>query len=63
LPRLIRRWRRVSPAGVLLEPELKLGEAYMNGSLAIEQGSIADLLEMAMGAAYGHVLRRAHPLD
>jgi cyclopropane-fatty-acyl-phospholipid synthase len=49
--------------GVLLEPELKLGEAYMEGSFVIEQGSIADLLEMAMEAGYGHALRRAHPLD
>jgi cyclopropane-fatty-acyl-phospholipid synthase len=49
--------------GVLLEPELKLGEAYMNGTFVIEHGSIADLLEMAMGAGYGHALRRGHPLD
>ncbi len=49
--------------GVLLEPELKLGEAYMDGSFVIEQGSIADLLEMAMEAGYGHALRRTHPLD
>jgi SAM-dependent methyltransferase len=49
--------------GVLLEPELKLGEAYMDGSLVIAQGSIADLLEMAMGADYGRPLRRIHPLD
>src|SRR5689334_6838455 len=49
--------------GVVLEPELKLGEAYMHGSLVIEQGSIADLLEMAMERADGQALRRAHPLD
>jgi cyclopropane-fatty-acyl-phospholipid synthase len=49
--------------GVLLDPELKLGEAYMDGSFVIEQGSIADLLEMAMEAGYGHALRRTHPLD
>ncbi len=48
---------------VLLEPELKLGEAYMDGSLVIEQGSIADLLEMAMEGSYGGALRRKHPLD
>ena len=47
--------------GVLLEPELKLGEAYMDGSLVIEHGSIADLLEMAMEAGYGRPI--AHPLD
>ena len=54
-------WR--AEVGVLLEPELKLGEAYMNGTFVIEQGSLADLLGMAMGSGYGHALRRAHPLD
>ena len=49
--------------GVLLEPELKLGEAYMNGSFVIEHGSIADLLEMVMSSGYGHALRWSHPLD
>jgi cyclopropane-fatty-acyl-phospholipid synthase len=48
---------------VLIEPELKLGEAYMNGSFVIEHGSIADLLEMVMGSGYGHALRWSHPLD
>src|SRR5690348_10999306 len=54
-------WR--AEVGVLLEPELKLGEAYMNGTFVMEQGSIADLLAMAMGAGHGHALRRTHPLD
>jgi hypothetical protein len=31
----------------------------IDGSLVIEQGSIADLLEMAMESGYGHALRRA----
>jgi cyclopropane-fatty-acyl-phospholipid synthase len=31
---------------VLLDPELKLGEAYMDGTLVVEQGSIADLLSL-----------------
>jgi cyclopropane-fatty-acyl-phospholipid synthase len=48
---------------VLLEPELKLGEAYMNGTLVMEEGSIADLLELAMGSEYGHALRWWYPLD
>jgi cyclopropane-fatty-acyl-phospholipid synthase len=34
--------------GVLLDPELKLGEAYMDGTLAVEQGSIADLLGLLL---------------
>ena len=29
---------------VLLNPELALGEAYMNGSFVVEQGSLADVL-------------------
>jgi cyclopropane-fatty-acyl-phospholipid synthase len=32
--------------GVLLDPELKLGEAYMDGTFLVEQGSIVDLLAM-----------------
>ncbi len=31
---------------VILDPELRLGEAYMYGGLVIEHGSIADLLEI-----------------
>jgi len=33
--------------GVLLDPELKVGEAYSDGTLVIEEGSIADLLALA----------------
>jgi cyclopropane-fatty-acyl-phospholipid synthase len=29
---------------VLIDPEMKLGEAYMNGSFVVERGSIADVL-------------------
>jgi len=34
--------------GVLLDPELAVGEAYMNGTLVVEQGSIADFLALAL---------------
>src|SRR6266568_856531 len=34
---------------LLLDPELQLGEAYMDGSLVVEQGSIADLLAILLG--------------
>src|ERR1700682_5382485 len=34
---------------ILLDPELRLGEAYMDGSLVVEQGSIADLLGILLG--------------
>jgi cyclopropane-fatty-acyl-phospholipid synthase len=30
--------------GVLLDPDLKFGEAYVDGTLVVEEGSIADLL-------------------
>jgi cyclopropane-fatty-acyl-phospholipid synthase len=30
--------------GVILDPELKLGESYMDGTLIVEEGSIADVL-------------------
>ena len=35
--------------GVVIDPELRLGEAYMDGELVIEQGSIADFLSLALG--------------
>jgi len=34
---------------VLFDPELKLGEAYMDGSFVVDEGSIADFLELALG--------------
>jgi cyclopropane-fatty-acyl-phospholipid synthase len=33
---------------ILLDPELKLGEAYMDGRLIVEEGSLADLLALAL---------------
>ena len=33
---------------VLLDPELKLGEAYMDGTLVVEQGSIAEVLAVLL---------------
>jgi cyclopropane-fatty-acyl-phospholipid synthase len=51
--------------GVLLEPALKLGEAYMDGTFVMEQGSIADLLALVMGSDNGaaHALRWYHPSE
>ena len=37
--------------GVMLDPELKLGEAYMDGSLVVEQGSIADVIALLLRQA------------
>jgi len=33
----------------LLDPELKFGEAYMDGTLVLEEGSIADVLATVLG--------------
>jgi cyclopropane-fatty-acyl-phospholipid synthase len=33
--------------GFLLDPELKLGEAYMDGTFIVEEGSIAEVLDLA----------------
>jgi cyclopropane-fatty-acyl-phospholipid synthase len=35
--------------GLVLDPELKLGESYMDGTFVVEQGTIADVLEIALG--------------
>ena len=35
---------RRAELALLLDPELKFGEAYMDGTLVVEQGSIADVL-------------------
>src|SRR5262245_8476381 len=39
---------KAAELGILLDPELKLGEIYMDGTLLVEQGSIADLLALLM---------------
>jgi cyclopropane-fatty-acyl-phospholipid synthase len=40
---------------VLFDPELKLGETYMDGSFVVERGSIADVLQILLGQ--GHIDR------
>jgi cyclopropane-fatty-acyl-phospholipid synthase len=40
---------RAAQRGVMLDPEIRLGEAYMDGTLLIEQGTIADLLRLVLG--------------
>jgi cyclopropane-fatty-acyl-phospholipid synthase len=39
---------RATQWALLLDPELKLGEAYMDGTLVVEQGTIADLLALLL---------------
>ena len=43
-PVAIRFTTRAAECGVLLDPELKFGESYVNGTLVVEQGTIADVL-------------------
>jgi cyclopropane-fatty-acyl-phospholipid synthase len=47
-PITIRFASKAAQLSVLLDPELRLGEAYMDGSLIVERGSIADLLTLSL---------------
>lgn len=47
-PVAVRFSSRAAQLRVLLDPELQVGEAYMDGTLVVEHGSIADLLGLAM---------------
>ena len=48
-PVSVRFATRAAEWGILLDPELKFGEAYMNGTFVVEQGSIADVLAIMLG--------------
>jgi cyclopropane-fatty-acyl-phospholipid synthase len=39
---------------ILLDPDLKLGEAFMDGSFRVERGSIADFLALVMSQTGGN---------
>ena len=43
-PAAIRFTTSAAERGVLIHPELRLGEAYMNGGIVVEHGTIADVL-------------------
>ena len=45
-PLAIRFGSTAAQLGVLLDPDLRFGEAYMDGTLVVEEGSIAELLAM-----------------
>jgi cyclopropane-fatty-acyl-phospholipid synthase len=47
-PVAIRFLTAAAERGVLLDPEMKFGDAYMNGTLVVEQGSIADVLAIVL---------------
>src|SRR6478735_1917709 len=48
-PVAIRFTTRAAELGILLDPELKFGEAYTDGTLVVEQGTIADVLAITLG--------------
>ena len=48
-PVAVRFSTRAAEWGILLDPELRLGEAYMDGTFLVEEGSIADVLAIALG--------------
>jgi cyclopropane-fatty-acyl-phospholipid synthase len=48
-PVSVRFVSRSAEWGILLDPELKFGESYMNGTFVVEQGSIADVLAVCLG--------------
>jgi cyclopropane-fatty-acyl-phospholipid synthase len=48
-PVAVRFTRRATEWAILLDPELKLGEAYMDGTFVVEEGTIADVLAICLG--------------
>lgn len=48
-PVSVRFASRAAEWAILLDPEMKFGETYMDGSFVVEQGSIADVLAIALG--------------
>jgi cyclopropane-fatty-acyl-phospholipid synthase len=47
-PLTIRFTSAAAQLGILLDPDLKFGEAYMDDTLVVDEGSIADVLALAM---------------
>jgi cyclopropane-fatty-acyl-phospholipid synthase len=45
----IRFTTRAAERGVLFDPAVKFGEAYMDGGVIVEEGSIADVLAIVLG--------------
>ncbi|MGE3146047.1 MAG: class I SAM-dependent methyltransferase [Pseudorhodoplanes sp.] len=52
-PVIMRFVDAVAETELLLDPELKLGEAYMDGRFVLDRGSIADLLAIVLGQDQG----------
>jgi cyclopropane-fatty-acyl-phospholipid synthase len=53
-PVTVRFTSQAAERQVLIDPELRLGEAYMDGTLVVEGGSIADLLALALSQGRIH---------
>ena len=48
-PVAIRFITAAAQRGVIIDPELRLGQAYMDGTLRVEEGTIADFLALVLG--------------
>jgi cyclopropane-fatty-acyl-phospholipid synthase len=48
----VRLTSRSAEWGILLDPELNVGQAYMDGTIVIEEGSVEELLALAL--SHGH---------
>ncbi|MGH6769419.1 MAG: class I SAM-dependent methyltransferase [Xanthobacteraceae bacterium] len=48
-PAAIRFLTRAAERGVLIDPELRFGEAYVEGTMVVEEGTIADVLAIVLG--------------
>jgi cyclopropane-fatty-acyl-phospholipid synthase len=48
-PAAIRFTSSAAQLAIILDPELKFGETFMDGGFVVEQGSIADVLEVVLG--------------
>jgi cyclopropane-fatty-acyl-phospholipid synthase len=53
VPLAIRFTRRASELRVVFDPQLRFGEAFMDGGFVVEQGSIYDVLLLLMGNLKG----------
>ncbi len=57
----VRFTTKAAQLGILLDPELTLGESYMDGTFVIEQGSLPDLFAILSSQGYGGVPRWVRP--
>ncbi len=60
-PLALRITTRAAQLGIMLDPELKFGEAYMDGTVIVEQGSIDEVLALAMGQPTALTVHRFRP--